>query len=566
MAQTQAWVQIEAQPSQGAAEARARDYAGTLPDVEGHALASGWYAVVLGPYDAAIAAERLAGLLRERQVPRDSFVTDGRSFRAQFWPPADGAAAATPPAEAAQPVPQPMPAPQAPETPAAETPAEETPAEARRAEAALSRPDREAVQVALQWFGFYSAAIDGAFGPGSRAAMQAWQSAQGADPTGVLTTRQRAALLADWQAAVAAIGFQRVDEAEAGIALEMPLGLVAFDRYEPPFVHFAPRDGSGWQVLLISQPGDQTTLFGLYDILQTLEIMPLDGPRERRARSFEITGRSAAVETHAFAELSGGLIKGFVLSGPAADAGRVGRVLDTMRGSFRAVGDRALDPGMVPLDAEQKTSLMAGMEIRRPARTGAGAWVDPRGTVLTAAATVAGCARVTIDGGLAAQVVYADPALGIAAVRPEATLAPARHAAVAASLPALRSEVAVAGFAFPEAPDLPTLTFGTFEAAEGLPGDGAARARLTLAALPGDIGGAVLDGGGALVGVLLPQPRTGGRVLADTVQFMVPIGEAAGPLAAAGVPRRPAARAGALAPEDLTEIGRAIAVQVACWN
>ena len=54
-----------------------------------------------------------------------------------------------------------------------------------------------------------------------------------------------------------------------------------FDHYEPPFVHYGERGGSGVRVLLISQPGDQSTLFGLYDILQTLEIVPLDGERER---------------------------------------------------------------------------------------------------------------------------------------------------------------------------------------------------------------------------------------------------------------------------------------------
>ena len=40
-------------------------------------------------------------------------------------------------------------------------------------------------------------------------------------------------------------------------------------------------DGSGVRVLLISQSGDQGTLFGLYDIMQTLEIVPMEGPRDR---------------------------------------------------------------------------------------------------------------------------------------------------------------------------------------------------------------------------------------------------------------------------------------------
>jgi S1-C subfamily serine protease len=319
-------------------------------------------------------------------------------------------------------------------------------------------------------------------------------------------------------------------------------------------------------VLLISQPGDQNTLFGLYDLLQTLEMMPLEGPRERRARSFEITGRNGGIETHAFAELSGGLIKGFILSGPASEAERTGRILAAMRASFRATGGRALDPGLVPLEAEQRAGMMSGLDLRRPARTGSGAWVDARGTVLTASETVAGCDRVTIDGGVAANVAFLDAEAGIAALRPEANLAPARHAAVAAAPPRLGGEVAVAGFPFADAPGLPTMTFGTYEAAEGLPGDGARRARLTLSALPGDVGGPVLDGSGAMIGILLPKPSADGRVLAEVVQFMLPAGAMVAPLAEAGIALTEAVRAGALAPEDVTEIGRAVAVQVVCWN
>ena len=62
----------------------------------------------------------------------------------------------------------------------------------------------------------------------------------------------------------------------------MPTAAVAFDKYESPFAHYGSTNEIGAQLYLISQPGDQSTLFGLYDIMQTLEIVPLDGPRERK--------------------------------------------------------------------------------------------------------------------------------------------------------------------------------------------------------------------------------------------------------------------------------------------
>jgi peptidoglycan hydrolase-like protein with peptidoglycan-binding domain len=77
---------------------------------------------------------------------------------------------------------------------------DETLAEARASEAALDRGEREMLQIALKWAGFYNSSIDGAFGRGTRASMSAWQDANGYTNTGVLTTLQRADLLAQYNA------------------------------------------------------------------------------------------------------------------------------------------------------------------------------------------------------------------------------------------------------------------------------------------------------------------------------------------------------------------------------
>ena len=317
----QAWIQIESYPSEATARARAEAYAAEFPDVTVFKGRS-WHAIVLGPYSPEAAAGRLAELRRSGQVPGDAFVTDGAGFTgvlenlAVEREPVEREPIATeaPVAETVEPAavevetvaPEPVePAPLAIEP-------DETLREARASESELSRDERMTLQEALKWYGFYTSGIDGAFGQGTRASMSAWQEASGFEPTGVLTTRQRATLVTNHAADLAEFGFESVTEAEAGIEITLPLSLVAFDHYEPPFVHFAEKDGSGLRVLLISEPGGPEALAGLYDILQTLEAVPETGERSLGETSFTIQAASSKLESRAFAETRDGMVKGYL--------------------------------------------------------------------------------------------------------------------------------------------------------------------------------------------------------------------------------------------------------------
>lgn len=572
----QVWLQIEAQPTLREAEDRARAYGQSFPNVAGFRLSSGWYAIVLGPYGADEAPMRLRDLRSTGLVPGDSYIAEGNSFRDRFWPVGEAGATAT-----AEPAPLPDPveettlpdgtaeaAPTTPETPAEPAPpafVDETPAEARRSEGQLDRPAREALQTALQWFGYYDAAIDGAFGPGTRKSMAAWQTENGFEPSGVLTTFQRETLLAAYDLAQKELGLQTVREEEAGIEITLPTALVAFDHYEPPFVHFNPKDGSGVSVLLISQPGDQATLYGLYDVLQTLAIMPVEGERERRERSFTMTGRNGSIQSHAFAELSRGLIKGYILSYPVADADRMARVLKAMQTSFAPFGDRAMDPGLVPMSEATKRGLMAGLEVRRPIRSRSGFFVDGSGAVLTTTEAVQGCGRLTIELDHDATVAAEDAALGLALVKPSAPLAPQAVAAFRQGAPRIGGEIAVAGYSYEDQLPSPALTFGRFEDVTGLNGETDV-SRLALAALPGDAGGPVLDESGAVIGLLKPAAADAARQLPPDVSFAVPSERILAMLQGAGMAPGTAPGSGAMAPEDLTRLATRMTVLVSCWE
>ena len=568
-AQQQAWVQVEAQPTLAEAEERAGAYAGVFSDVVGYRLGSRWYGIALGPYSPAEAAQRLADLRRENLIPRDSYVSDGTNFREQFWP--VGAPQATPLAPDAQvevaPLPPEATAQVAPD-PAPVSPvavAEETPAEARQSEAALTREERQDLQRALQWDGYYTAAIDGAFGPGTRNSIAAYQTAIGAEPTGILTSSQRATLVATWQADQADYGFETVSETESGIEITLPLGLVQFDHYEPPFVHYAPKVAGGLTVILISQPGDTAALHGLYDVLQTLTIIPAEGARSKSERSFEINATSSTTQAHAFAETRAGLVKGYILVWSPDQAEQAGRVLGQMQASYRAIGNRALDPGMVPMTDATRRGLLAGLEVRRPILSRSGFYVDSTGRVLTTAQAVAQCGRITLDGITEATVSFADAGAGIALLTPSTPLAPPVVAGFQNATDRIGSEVAVAGYSYEDSLPAPVITFGVLEDVQGLNGEPGVK-RLGIATLPGDAGGPVLDGTGAVLGMLLPRARESARQLPDGVEFAASSATLRQALADQGLTAADTSANGALAPQDLTRKATGMTVLVSCWE
>lgn len=566
VAQDAAWVQVEALPSLTAAEDRARAYSAALPDVNGFTLGGGWYAVALGPYTADDAETVLRGYRNEGRIPRDSFIAYSASFRQQFWPVGANLLNVTPLAPAvpadqndtvvAEVAPAPAPAPE-PE------PADETPREARASENALSRDEKKELQIMLQWGGYYNAAIDGSFGRGTRGSMAEWQAANGFEQTGVLTTLQRAALRKQYNAVLEGLDLQIVSDEQAGIEMRLPVGAVEFDRYESPFSHF---EGTGTvkgaKVILISQEGDQNTLFGLYDILQTLEIVPLDGPRSRTSDSFSLIGENDSFISQTEVSLSGGHVKGFTLIWPSNDETRRTRLLAEMQASFTRL-DGVLAP-TAGMDEVQQIDLVSGLKIRTPKLSRSGFYVASNGIALTTLDAVQSCTRITIDGDYDAQVTATDDASGLALIRPDETLAPAGIAQINSAPPRLKSNIAVAGYPFEGALNAPTLTFGTLADVRGLNGETGLN-RLEIEAMSGDLGGPVLDVSGGVIG-MLTTPDAKGRTLPAGVGFAVSSATIADMLTASGVSAKQATATAALAAEDLAALAADMTVLVSCWD
>jgi len=575
-AQDQRWVQVEAHRDIETALERAELLNQRLGSISGFLLPSNWYALSIGPYESEVDAFTVRRQLRsEGAIPADAFVSNGLDYLEQVFP-TDGVER-----PALTTVPEAAPEPEAEalaETPEPEAEAdveiaaiaepepepEETLREAQANERLLTRDERAEIQTALQWFGHYTMAIDAAFGPGTRRSISAWQDANGHETTGFLTTRQRAELIDGYMGELAALGMQNMRDEMAGISIDLPMAMVEFDRHETPFAHFRARDDSGVQVLLISQPGTQATLFGLYEIMQTLEIVPLEGARERRQNSFLLTGQNDKLRSHTFAQFRDGAVKGYTLIWPPERDAQMARVLPMMEASFATL------PGTLPESAGQpstvqRAALLAGLSVRRPEFSRSGFYIDATGTVLTQAQAVAQCGRITIDEAYNARVHAIDEALGVAVLKPETPLVPLAFAQFEDRDASLGSEITISGFSFEDMMSRPVLTFGRIEDLRGLAGEDN-RLRLSADVRAGDLGGPVFGANGGVIGLLSGAPQDGTRQLPGDVNYAVPAAAIRLFLDGARVSSGTLREDVVMPPEVLTRVAGDLTVLVSCWN
>ncbi len=551
-------MQVEARPSLREAQERAQAYANALPDVNGFRLNSGWYAIVIGPYLRSDAEQVLRVYRAEGQIPADSYIAFSSSLGQQFWPVSANIldrGAVTPPVES-------EPQPEQPVVELTPQSSDETRSQALQSERLLTAQQRKSLQTALQAAGFYNSTIDGAFGPGTRRSMGDWQRYNGYEVTGVLTTAQRNALMDDYNAPLISVGMDRYSDPQAGIDLDLPLGVIAFDRYEAPFAHFKGSSDLGAKALLISQEGDKSTLRALYEVMQSLEIVPLDGPRQLRGDRFTLEGRGNGIVSYTEAALKDGRIKGFTLVWPEGDEARRARVLAAIKASF-APNDAVLDAG-AGADAEQRIDLVAGLQVRKPRLSRSGFFTDTTGTILTVSEAADGCSRVTLDGDQEVQVAWTDAESGVAVLRPSRNLAPISIAEFSADKPRLQSEVAVSGFSYEGALGAPTLTYGQITDVRGLNGEEGVK-RLAMVAQPGDAGGPVFDDSGQVVGMLLPTPSDG-RTLPASVSLAATVDRLNEILSNAGVSGQSGQSSAQISPNELSRRATGMTVLVHCWD
>ena len=519
-AQDMRWIQIEAQPSLLEAETRARIYAQEFPDAQAHSIGSGWYAITLGPLPEDQADLRMSQLLERAAIPRDSFLATGANYRQRIYPIGPAPAAVTPAqtaeAEVVQEEATQVSVVETAESASPEqniTVSDETLSQARASEGLLSREEKMDLQRYLQWAGYYNSTIDASFGRGTRRSMAAWQSDNGHEDTGVLTTAQREQLRAQYFAIFDGLGLETQRDLEAGINIDLPKAIVAFDAYAAPLAHFKSQEASSpAHVFLISAAGNRGDLAAIYGVLPTLSIVPMNIEKSLNKDRFVITGAGTSTRAFITASHKGGEIKGFGLIWPNQNEEQFDRLVAHMRNSFDTFSG-TLDPSLSVAINDPETEF--GVAIRKPAFVKSAVFVSDQGHAMTDTSDLEQCSALTIGGTYDAEII-ARSDTGAGLLSPKSDFNPISYAKLGNAV-RKGDKTFLSSYPYGGRLGLASVTEATVAEITDLSGN-AGKFRLDLLAEPGDFGGAVLDQSGNLTGILVSQDDTG-RVLPNNVNF-----------------------------------------------
>lgn len=520
VAQDMRWIQIEAQPSLLEAETRARIYAQEFPDTQAHSIGSGWYAITLGPLPEDQADLRMSQLRARAAIPRGSFLATGANYRQRIYPigptptavtPAQTAKADVVQEEAAQVSVSETVESAAPE-PSITVP-DETLSEARASEGLLSSEEKMDLQRYLQWAGYYNSTIDASIGRGTRRAMAAWQTDNGYEDTGVLTTAQRQRLRAQYFAIFDGLGLETHRDLEAGISIDLPKEVVAFDAYAAPLAHFKSQETSSpAHVFLISAAGNRGDLAAIYGVLPTLSIVPMNIEKSLNKDRFVITGAGTTTRTFITASHASGEIKGFGLIWPNQNEEQFDRLVVHMRKSFDTFSG-TLDPSLSVAINDPETEF--GVAIRKPAFVKSAVFVSDQGHAITDTSDLEQCSALTIGGTYDAEII-ARSETGAGLLSPKSDFNPISYAKLGNAV-RKGDKTFLSSYPYGGRLGLASVTQATVAETSDLSGN-TEKFRLDFLAEPGDFGGAILDQSGNLTGILVSQDDTG-RVLPKNVNF-----------------------------------------------
>ena len=515
------WIQVEARPDLKSAMNRIKVYRTKISNVVGFEIEGGWFGITLGPYKSHIADALLAEFKEKGLIPPDSFVARRVTYGSQFYTPRTS----SPQLIAEQSLNQ-----AEIETTtqvvteiaiATETATELELSDAEKleitkiSENALTFDEKKYLQRALAWANHYQGAIDGLYGPETRQAMLDWQIKNRYPHTGFMAPAERSLLLNKYTSVISKLNLVQISNLRAGITLLVPRGILGPAKYEAPFVRFEATDNSNTQIILISQVGDATRLKALFEVIQTLDIVPKGGILNLGEAGFSIETSNNELFTTGFAKLIDGKIKGAILVWPSEDEARRLRLKAQIFDSFGSLGGvlpeaEFFETGLLPKD------LISGLKIRQPIFARSGVFLNAEGVVLTANRDLELCGSIELGFGTQAKVKAFNSHLAV--LTPMEKISPPGITSFQLGPLKAPRRITAGGYSFGGSLGAPTLTRGLLQEFRDLSGDDKI-SRLQIDTLPGDAGGPIYDSGGNVIGILLPKSAETERQLPNNVNF-----------------------------------------------
>ena len=517
------WIQVEARPDLKSAMNRIKVYRTKISNVVGFEIEGGWFGITLGPYKSHIADALLAEFKEKGLIPPDSFVARRVTYGSQFYTPRTS----SPQLIAEQSLNQ-----AEIETTtqvvteiaiatktATELELELSDAEkleiTKISENALTFDEKKYLQRALAWANHYQGAIDGLYGPETRQAMLDWQIKNRYPHTGFMAPAERSLLLNKYTSVISKLNLVQISNLRAGITLLVPRGILGPAKYEAPFVRFEATDNSNTQVILISQAGDATRLKALFEVIQTLDIVPKGGILNLGEAGFSIETSNNELFTTGFAKLIDGKIKGAILVWPSEDEARRLRLKAQIFDSFGSLGGvlpeaEFFETGLLPKD------LISGLKIRQPIFARSGVFLNAEGVVLTANRDLELCGSIELGFGTRAKVKAFNSHLAV--LTPMEKISPPGITSFQLGPLKAPRRITAGGYSFGGSLGAPTLTRGLLQELGDLSGNDKI-SRLQIDTLPGDAGGPIYDSSGNVIGILLPKSAETERQLPNNVNF-----------------------------------------------
>ena len=515
------WIQVEARPDLKSAMNRIKVYRTKISNVVGFEIEGGWFGITLGPYKSHIANALLAEFKEKGLIPPDSFVARRVTYGSQFYTPrtsspqliteqslnqAEVDTTTQVVTEIAIPT---------------ETATELELSYAEKleitkiSENALTFDEKKYLQRALAWANHYQGAIDGLYGPETRQSILDWQIKNRYPHTGFMAPAERSLLLNKYTSVISKLNLVQISNLRAGITLLVPRGILGPAKYEAPFVRFEATDNSNTQIILISQAGDATRLKALFEVIQTLDIVPKGGILNLGEAGFSIETSNNELFTTGFAKLIDGKIKGAILVWPSEDEARRLRLKAQIFDSFGSLGGvlpeaEFFETGLLPKD------LISGLKIRQPIFARSGVFLNAEGVVLTANRDLELCGSIELGFGTQAKVKAFNSHLAV--LTPMEKISPPGITSFQLGPLKAPRRITAGGYSFGGSLGAPTLTSGLLQEFRDLSGDDKI-SRLQIDTLPGDAGGPIYDSGGNVIGILLPKSAETERQLPNDVNF-----------------------------------------------